>query len=172
MDLMRRTPRPEAYTAQCIGMPTCRQLVVLGSYETVCGGMDTLNKQEAKMALLRKYAIKGNAVIFEGVLTGGTYGEMGAFSEQPDQRGRWLYLFMDTPFEVCVQRVLARRAARGNTSPFDPEKNMRDFEKRFVPLIARAQQAGHPVAWINHKLSPSALALRLIGTMQWLGAQQ
>jgi hypothetical protein len=101
--------------------------MVLGSYASTCGGMDSISDKEERLAFV-KYACKpGRIVVFEGLITGKTYGKLGELSEAHYKRkaGRWLYAFMDTPFDVCAARVLQRRAAAGNANPFDPERTMR-----------------------------------------------
>jgi hypothetical protein len=62
-----------------------------------------------------------------------------------------VFAFLDTPWEVCLQRVLARRAAAGNDKPFDPEKTMRYAYKqchRSAQLLTAA--GGYDVRWLDH----------------------
>ncbi len=126
---------------------------ILGSYHTACGGMDTISNKEEVRALVEKYAQPHteNVVIFEGLITGKTYGYLGNLSEGKDHMGRWLYAFMDTPFDVCADRVLRRRRAKGNDSPFDAERTMRSTYKSVHSTAATASGKGHKVHWIDHK---------------------
>lgn len=139
---------------------------ILGSYANACGGMDTISDKEDRQALVRRWAEgrghKDRVVLFEGLITGKTYGAFGAMSEERSHRGHWLYVFMDTPFEECVRRVLERRAAAGNDAPFDPERTMRPTYKSCLAVAKRAEQEGHRVIMINHKLKPATAAKNLV----------
>lgn len=139
---------------------------VLGDYapHRACGGMDTISDKNTRYGLVKTYAKNGNLVLFEGLITGKTYGALGALSEEPEQMGRWLYVFMDTPFDVCVERVLARRAAAGNTSPFDPERTMWPTYRSVHSTAARAADRGHPVYCIDHTDKPHTAAKKLLNT--------
>jgi hypothetical protein len=60
---------------------------------------------------------------------------------------------MDTPYEVCLERVLGRRAAKGNDKPFDGMKTVHPKIRSCKAVAARAARAGHTVHWIDHRLS-------------------
>lgn len=150
------------------------QFFVLGSYETTCGGMDTISDKEERLSLLRATCRTDRIVMFEGLITGKTYGAMGELSEKhvKSRKGRWLYAFMDTPFDVCVNRVLQRRGEAGNLKPFEPERTMRSTFRSCEHLAEKLQgtrQARpgfevmqHPVLMINHKRKPEVEAKRLL----------
>lgn len=146
--------------------------VILGSYKTVCGGMDTISDKEERLALINDHIGNGwrdhdedDVIFFEGLITGKTYGKIGELSEL-DNGARWIYAFMDTPFEVCVERVLARRAARGNTAPFNAERTMRPTYKAVHSTAKRALAQGHKVVWLPHKLKPAHIAEFLINEVK------
>lgn len=136
--------------------------VILGSYTNQCGGMDTISDKLDRLALLEQYNDGENVVIYEGLITGKTYGAMGAISEREDQKGKWLYVYMDTPFDTCVHRVLERRAAKGSNSEFNPERTMRPTFKSVLSAANTAKQRGHQVYWVNHKFTPEVGAHNLI----------
>lgn len=137
------------------------KVVVLGDYRNVCGGMDTISDKEVRYAMVESWVKDKKAlVLFEGLITGKTYGALGSLSEA--SAVPWLYTYMDTPFDVCVERVLARRKAAGNTAPFDPERTMRPTFKSCQSTAARAKQLGHPVFMVNHKLNPTKAAKELL----------
>lgn len=147
--------------------PDFSSIVVLGSYKNTCGGMDTISDKEDRLALIRKYmGLMPDVLVFEGLITGKTYGRIGEISDMPSQRGKWLYTFMDTPFEVCVDRVLTRRKAAGNLAPFDPERTMRPTFKSCLSVARKAGSVGHPVISIDHTLSPTKAAKRLLNEAQ------
>lgn len=160
-----------------------RRICVLGSYEAVCGGMDTISDKDDRLKLI-KHAIDncdvgepGGVVFFEGLITGKTYGAIGALSEEHikrkgKRRGFWLYAFMDTPFDVCVARTEQRRRAAGNLAPLDAartlEPTFRSCQHLAEKLLGtRAAKVGlqpypHPVHMVNHKLKPATAAKKLL----------
>lgn len=152
------------------------EVVVLGSYENVCGGMDTISDKEDRLALIKNACKPNRIIFFEGLITGKTYGQIGHISEQhvKSGKGRWLYTFMDTPFDVCSDRVMARRAEAGNTAPFDPERTMRPTYDSCWSLLRkiRQEQAAkigpqpmeHPTLLLSHKRKPDALARLVLDT--------
>lgn len=164
------------------------KVIVLGSYEKVCGGMDTISDKEDRLALLKKHC-RGDAIVFyEGLITGKTYGAMGAMSEEHVKKGkgRWLYAFMDTPLEVCVARTEQRRAAaaaaKGTTpSVLDPERTLRPTFQSCQHLAEKLrgtrkakvgpQPYPHPVLMLNHKHKPAKLAEALFAAAEKLHAQ-
>lgn len=136
---------------------TFKQVVVLGRYTTVCGGMDTVTDAATRLAMVELWCgkrAKDTLVLFEGLFTGNTYGAMGDLSEH--SAVPWVYAFMDTPFDVCVQRVLARRQARGDDRPFDPAKGGKGIElvyRKCLSVARRAAEHGHPVHMVDHTQS-------------------
>src|SRR5262249_12218898 len=101
---------PEAY-ALC-----ARQAFVIGPYTTECGGCDRVLPFALVPQLIQKYAQQGH-VVFEGLLISTCYGVIGRLLEEHDSR----LLFLDTPLDVCIARVEARRRAAGNFRPFNPK---------------------------------------------------
>jgi hypothetical protein len=144
---------------------------VLGRYESACGGIDSVGNVDVWAPLAKKYSTDATVdiVFLEGLMSGKVYGQLGAWSERPDQKGRWLYAFMDTPFDICVERVLARRHARGNLAPFDPERTMRSTFRGVQGAERLARAAGHTVMMLDHTTSPAAridLLIRAARKMQ------
>ena len=145
-----------------------RRFEVLGKYDTACGGMDTISDKDDRLTLV-KYRAENNRegiVFFEGLITGKTFGALGALSVEHKAAGiPWLYAFMDTPFETCVDRVLTRRAAAGNFAEFDPERTMRSTFKSCVRLAEKLQNGElpeFPVMMLPHKRGPKTLASLLL----------
>lgn len=165
-----------AYASRYYNELKGHRMVVLGSYASVCGGCDTISDKEERLALLRSYALPAskNIVFYEGLITGKTYGAMGAMSEEPGQMGRWLYAYMDTPYEVCVARVLERRntrhVAKHGTSnmvdEFDHERTMRPTYKSVQSTAAKALGVGHETHWVNHKHTPAKAAEELLAKVR------
>lgn len=159
------------------GLGDLSHVYVLGSYVNVCGGMDTISDKHDRFALVASTARKGRIIFFEGLITGKTYGALGEMSEEHvKKRGAaWLYAFMDTPFDVCVERVLKRRAEAGNANPFDPERTMRPTFDSCESLAAKLRQEKtgrsgplfpHPVHMVDHRQRPATAARALLRRAQ------
>ena len=140
-------------------------LVVLGKYDTACGGMDTISDKNDRLWLLDVYCKRGNIVFYEGLITGKTYGAMGELSEKHvrSKKGIWLYTFMDTSFDDCVSRVLQRREAKGNDSPFDPERTMRPTYRGIENLRNRVNTDNlHEMFVVSGSATPKVSARALL----------
>ena len=139
--------RPAGYRVDAMPWGLSLPVYVVGSYENTCGGTDGIKTQEEIADRVRRAHNAGGHVLVEGLLMskssdGGTTApalrEMGA-----------IFAFLDTPWPVCLERVLARRAAAGNTKPFDPDKTMRSaYEQchRSAELLTEA--GGYDVRWL------------------------
>ena len=106
--------KPEAYEVRWLYK---NPLFILGPYTATCGGLDSLSDVNDHIRLLQHYAEIGH-VFYEGLLGSEYYGRIGKVSEQFGDRH--IFAFLDTPIEVCLARVQARRLARGNTKPLNP----------------------------------------------------
>ena len=170
-----------------VGIPT----IVLASYAKVCGGMDTISDKDDRLALVKTHARPGHIVFFEGLITGKTYGALGQLSEEhrlakpASKAGKWLYAFMDTPFEECVRRTEQRRAAaaaeKGKVAaPLDPERTLRptfDSCQHLYEKLRGERQAKigpqpypHPTILLNHTWKPARIARTLLSTAERLYA--
>jgi hypothetical protein len=117
----------EAYQVDLPGFK--RPLYILGKYTTQCGGCDTLNADE-QISLLHKYAPEGH-VLYEGLLASEYYGRLGEASAQYGDNH--VFAFLDTPIEVCIERIKGRRFLAGNTKPLN-EENTRGRVKKIEAL--------------------------------------
>ncbi len=141
------------------------RVVVLGPYDTPCGGMDAVGEHELRCRLVQdQTGLPRSLCLFESVLDGTTYGRLGALSDADPES--WLYAFLDTPYEVCVARVEARRRARGNLAPFDGERSLRPKIRACASVAKRAATAGHAVVWIDHRQTPARGAAALIEAIE------
>lgn len=135
--------RPEAY--KVIPPTGGRPLFVLGSYENTCGGVDTIGSSAELLSLIEKYVDQGH-VLFEGLLISTYYGSLGVGLEK--------YLpgvvrcFINVDIEVCIRRVLKRRAEAGNKRPFN-ESNTRGRLKAIASFKSRLHQRGQRVETIT-----------------------
>jgi len=108
-----------------------RPLVVLGSYENVCGGADGISNRDQLFAIVRYWDGRNCDVLFEGLL----YSEEFARTARLHADGRKLLVVgLTTTVDVCLERVNNRRRER---KP-DAEDVNPDNTTRRVGVIARA----------------------------------
>lgn len=106
-------------------------LFVIGSYETACGGVDTITKREDTFKLVRQAIRKGYDVIAEGViLSDETKHTISLHQEGFKIR----VLGLTTALDVCLENILKRRREKNpDAEAVDPNNTA----KR-IPTIARA----------------------------------
>jgi thymidylate kinase len=125
-----------------------RDVHVVGRYETPCGGCDGIKTQDEVCQRVRRMSRMGH-VVFEGLLISHIYGRYKALHEElatPNQP--YLWFFLDTPLDICLSRVQARRASAGNDKPLDPTNTTQKWlDARRV--FAKAEQDGLAPRWLN-----------------------
>jgi hypothetical protein len=122
-------------------------LFILGPYTNICGGLDAISDVEDHIRILRHASMYGH-VFYEGLLGSEYYGRIGKASEPYGDLH--IFAFLDTPVEVCVERVKARREAAGNKKVFN-EANTRGRIKKIERLKFRLLHEFHrKVVTIDH----------------------
>jgi hypothetical protein len=109
-------------------------LFVLGKYKSACGGLDSSfsypGAADDVLICLDALAAKGH-VVCEGVIAISSYGfdRVTRFADQQKKKGRHvIFARLDTPAELCIDRVHQRRSEAGNRKPFNPEKLLHKYE--------------------------------------------
>lgn len=126
-----------------IGLP----IYVVGSYENTCGGADGISTQE-EIATRVVSAVEYGHVLVEGLLM--SKSSAGGHVAPILKDHGAIFAFLDTPWEVCLERVLGRRAAAGNDKPFDPEKTMKTaYEQCHRSYELLSEAGGYDVRWLN-----------------------
>ena len=115
---------------------------IVGDNERVCGGAEGMKDAEIER-VVREYAQHG-PTMFEGLFI-------------TENVSRWLNLALDVddfvfaflrpPVEVCVERVLARRAANGTTRPFKPDR-VKATWRRLPAHFEKFSAAGVRCVWL------------------------
>ena len=123
-------------------------LFILGKYTTVCGGLDGCPTQAEAGELATKAHALGGHVLAEGLLASAA-GPAGALTIAIQNTGCARFLILDTPLETCLDRVRARRAARGDERPFN-EKNTRDKYTQTHSTAKTLSNLGYDVRYIDH----------------------
>lgn len=122
---------PEGYLVDLPGTST--PVFVVGPYEVgslYCGLDDRKlsGNYDSQVQLVRKYAAKGH-VIFEGLICGKLWGRMGGLIEELLPVCPAVLIYLTTPVEECIRRVVTRRRQRGRTDPFNSKNLVSVFEQ-------------------------------------------
>ena len=122
---------------------------VMGRYETQCGGWDAMSYKGSHQDLEEmciQAGAKGN-VIFEGLTVSSSYTRWLNVSKAFP--GHMVFAFMDTPEEVCYQRILSRN---GGKEPKRDAKGLADYNHKFrncVVQSAKLEAMGERVVWLS-----------------------
>jgi hypothetical protein len=139
--------RPLGYAVDAKAWGVLRPVYIIGSYENTCGGTDGIKTQE-EIAERVVRAVPHGHVLVEGLLM--SKSSAGGHVAPILKGHSAVFAFLDTPWSVCLERVLGRRADAGNDKTFDPEKTMRTAYKqchRSAELLAEA--GGYDVRWLD-----------------------
>lgn len=95
---------PEAYELAVSNskVPT----YVLGPYDVSIGGCDRFKTVQTIIDLIEMFAPKGH-VLFEGVITSTTYGQLGEYLERYGKKA--LFVYLNTSLEESLKYVESRR---------------------------------------------------------------
>jgi hypothetical protein len=134
----------EAYNLVLPGV--YKHVYVIGSYENHCGGVDTISDYRDVLTLVDHYYRLDGHVVFEGLLQSTYYGAMGEHSRQYGDN--YVYAFLDTPKEVCIERVNARRLANDTRTKFNPENTRKKWDT--IERLRRKLIGVHNVKMLSH----------------------
>lgn len=139
--------RPAGYRVDATGWGVTTPVYVVGSYENACGGADGIKTQEEIAERVVKAVAYGH-VLVEGLLMSKS-SDKGHVAPVLRDHGA-IFAFLDTPWDVCLERVLGRRAEAGNDKPFDPEKTMRTaYEQCHRSYELLTEAGGYDVRWLD-----------------------
>jgi hypothetical protein len=124
------------------GATNAKPLFVLGHYEIVCGGGDTVTGfgRDVIYGWMKEARDAGADVLFESVTLSDdytrTYDLMKGYPS--------LVINLKITIEECIKRVMARRAEAGNVRPFNVD-NTRKRVDAISNACYRLKQSGIPV---------------------------
>jgi len=128
-----------------------RPLFIVGSYESVCGGCDTITVRTDVYKVARQYHAAEHDVIFEGLLCSDECNHTMQFHIDGIPI---TVVALNTPIEVCLERVNARRRAKKpNAEPVNP-KNTIAKARTMAKVMERFKAAGMRTYWFDN---PGAL---------------
>jgi hypothetical protein len=132
---------------------------VVGRYESVCGGCDTIHsfKEIADAVIL--YSRSG-PVLFEGFIWSGIFKSSHELARNLGGHAKTVFATMDTPVATCIRRVHVRRAAAGNYKPFDPT-NLIAKHRSVIKAHVKLDLAGWDTRLLSHRNPLPSL-------LQWL----
>lgn len=122
--------KPLWYFSTANGLP---RVVVLGHYDSPCGGCDTIGSAKAVYDLIQVVQghFKSHAVVCEGLL-------LSEDVKWSSQMKDLTVLYLQTPLDQCLRQIESRRAEAGNEKPLDPRNTSNRFrvvEKSRVRLL-------------------------------------
>jgi hypothetical protein len=127
---------------------------VVGKYETPCGGVDGIKTQaEIAERVLKAHAL--GHVLYEGAVIS-TCGPGGLVVRAVHPTGCDAYAFLDTPQDVCIERVKGRRLVAGNAKEFNP-RNLIGKLRSVSLCYKNLQNGGYDVRLIDHRSAHAAL---------------
>lgn len=106
-----------------------KTVVVYGSYEANCGGCDTIPSVNIVADMIHRDMKdpRIDLVFYEGLMISHMIGTVGAAAKCYNDNHTMV--FLDTPLEVCIERVNNRRKNQGNTKEFDPRNIVADHPR-------------------------------------------
>jgi hypothetical protein len=128
-----------------------RPLFIVGPYKTQCGGCDAITGyQNVLPPLLDSYAKLGD-ILFEGLLISGGYGSVGQALGELEKKGHEsIFALLDTPLELCLERVNARRTARGVLDPVNPRNTEQKYKAAHASQVNIDNKYGHRCEMVRH----------------------
>jgi hypothetical protein len=125
--------------------------IVLGSYENNCGGVDAFDDFDTIARAVRHHLkARPPYLIFEGVIVSHIFGYWYALSESI---GGMTWVFLDTPIEVCLERISARNHGKAFNTEYVRQKH-RDIQR----ICTKATAAGEQVVVLPWKQAYSAFS--------------
>lgn len=125
----------------------CEDIVLVGRYDTACGGCDGLpDVRTAYRAALAASQLTGvRGVVLEGLMISGIYqsvvDELGGAARLLPRPATLVWAYLSTPLDKCIQRV---RDRSGRPPEWDPH-NIVSKHRAVVRTRERAIADGHPV---------------------------
>lgn len=152
--LPRELPRrrmPVGYCCQRDGAPMGsvglnRNLVVMGHYESPCGGCDTISGYDLTFDLIRRAHALGQDVLFEGLLLSG---DVKRITELHGQVEDLRVIALDTPLDVCLASVNERRRVKNpDAEDVNPKTTTAKF-KGVKNAVEKFIVSGMNVSWAS-----------------------
>lgn len=135
----------QGYEMRVSEAPYYKKLRVVGKYETQCGGCDGINTQNETERRVRTWHGEGYHVLFEGLLISHIYGRWAQVAKDCKP---FRFVFLDTPLDVCIERVKQRRLSKGNDKPLNTDNTVQKW-KDARRVFDKAKADGLEPVWMN-----------------------
>lgn len=135
--------RPIGYT---LDRKNGAPLYVVGHYEELCGGCDTIIGLDAIYDEIHAAIDQKLDVIFEGLIVCSDVErciELNVYT-------RLLVIELDTPLDECISNIQDRRYIRGDTRPVNPKHTIAKMDQ-LVPQRKRFESAGLDFRLLDYK---------------------
>lgn len=143
-----------------------KELCIVGSYKNACGGMDGIPNFETAFGAIGRAAGCSYNVLCEGILASTVYGSWAKFAADycnpPAGRNGFAFAYLDTPVELCIERIRQRIAAKGGDPNFN-EKLVHDKVKAIAGTRSKAIKDKFAVFDIPHENAEYVLNAILTG---------
>ena len=125
-----------------------KNFVIIGSYDRVCGGCDTVKTPQLVWDAVVDCASHSN-VIYEGVIVGNVYEPTIVLNERLKMiDAKIVPVCLSTPFDQCVANVNARRAVEGKP-PIEKTDNILTNDKKNISSAKKLHAAGLNPHWVT-----------------------
>lgn len=131
---------------------------VLGKYDNTCGGTDAISTQAEIAEKIMKAHPLGH-VLYEGALVSAS-GLAGQVTQTIHPTECDVYAFLDTPQDLCIERVKGRRLAAGNEKKFDPKNLIQKYDSVIGCFKNLRNEGSYDVRLIDHtNIHPALLEI-------------
>ena len=147
---------------QVIGYRSAEGVILVGRYDTACGGCDGIATIAATVeSVKRAAALPGaKAVIYEGLLTSGLYQSFVDLALHFREAGRdHVFAYLDTDLEECIRRTRIRTQKTADWN----DGNVRSKHSAVLRTRERALQDGHMVMDVDTDSAPSVIRSMIAG---------
>jgi hypothetical protein len=124
-------------------------VVVIGRYQSACGGCDTIHTLRAITDAVVFHAQTG-PVVFEGFLWSGLFKCGNELALEVAGRNKLIFATLDTSVSTCVSRVIKRREAAGNFKPFNPASVIHKH-RSVIKAHCKLEAAGWDTRLLSHR---------------------
>lgn len=130
--------------------PFSGRVICVGSYTQAQGGLDTVGNFDLQQAAVFRAAHEAEHVICEGILASTVAGSWLDFFKKLELGGeRVLVAYMDTPVELCLQRIRERQERAGKVRDIKVEQ-VREKVDSIARTRAKFEAAGISTVLLDH----------------------
>lgn len=149
-------------------------VLVVGTYRTACGGLDAVPSFDLSFQsincgidLMAQYGTEPHrAILCEGVISSTVWGSWGEYAKtvRGEHAVDVAFCYLDTPLELCLDRIRGRQEAAGKVRDIKTEL-VADKIRAIAATREKALAAGHLVYDLPHAKAQAAL----LDIMQGIG---